>query len=213
MDSPEKVSVDLRQMVLAIESAVSLVGMNDTNHGKRVGYIAMQMAQHLGFTDEEQTFIYELGLLHDCGVSSDTVHSYLANLFDWERTDTHCQIGHSLLKNFNPLERMAIPILYHHTPWEALQRVDTTYFNKRVANLIFLADRVDITAAPYYGPDMLVHVRTIEDTIRSKTGTYFNPDFVETFLDISRTEAFGSPLKTGMSRSSPGQWGLGEVPG
>jgi hypothetical protein len=32
--------IDLRQMILAIEDAVSLVGMNDTNHGKRVGYIA-----------------------------------------------------------------------------------------------------------------------------------------------------------------------------
>lgn len=195
MDSPEKLSVDLRQMVLAIENAVSLVGMNDTNHGKRVGYIALQMAQYLGFSEEDQTFIYELGLLHDCGVSSDTVHSYLANLFDWEQSDIHCQVGYSLLKNFRPLERMAIPILYHHTPWEELEHADITYFNKRVANLIFLADRIDITAAPFYGQEMLLHIKDVDSAIESKANTYFNPDFVEVFLKISNTEAFWLSLE------------------
>lgn len=195
MDSPEKISVDLRQMVLAIENAVSLVGMNDTNHGKRVGYIALQMSQLLGFSEENSTFIYELGLLHDCGVSSDTVHSYLANLFDWEQSDIHCRIGHDLLSHFRPLEKMAIPILYHHTPWEELLDIETTLFNKRVANLIFLADRIDITAAPYYGQDILLHVENIENNIKSKSGTYFNPEFVEVFLKISNTEAFWLSLE------------------
>ncbi|WP_319778399.1 HD domain-containing phosphohydrolase [Maridesulfovibrio sp.] len=195
MDYSETISVDLRQMVLAIENAVSLVGMNDTNHGKRVGYIALQMAKALNFSDENLFFIYELGLLHDCGVSSDTVHSYLANLFDWEQSGLHCRIGHDLLAYFEPLKKMAIPILYHHTPWEELQHAETTIFDKRVANLIFIADRIDITAAPYYEKNILLHIETIKKSIAEKSNTYFNPEFVKTFLDISQAEAFWLSLE------------------
>jgi hypothetical protein len=35
-------------MILALETAVDLVGMNDTHHGKRVGYIASQIGHKLG---------------------------------------------------------------------------------------------------------------------------------------------------------------------
>ncbi|WP_432735872.1 HD domain-containing phosphohydrolase [Maridesulfovibrio sp. FT414] len=193
--SAANITVDLRQMILAIENAVSLVGMNDTNHGKRVGYIALQMSQFLGFSRAETFFIYELGLLHDCGVSSDTVHSHLANLFDWEMSDIHCHIGYDLLHKFKPLERMALPILYHHTPWVDLQKQSISPFNKRVANLIFIADRIDITAAPHYGPNILLHVDSIKKSIAEKQGTYFNPEFVEVFLKISIPEAFWLALE------------------
>ena len=54
MSSNSELNIDLRQMILAIETAVSLVGMNDTNHGKRVGYIACQLANELGFSDEDK---------------------------------------------------------------------------------------------------------------------------------------------------------------
>jgi HD-GYP domain-containing protein (c-di-GMP phosphodiesterase class II) len=45
-------------MIIAIETAVSLVGMNDTNHGKRVGYIACQIGKQLGFSDSDVQLIF-----------------------------------------------------------------------------------------------------------------------------------------------------------
>ena len=44
-------------MILAIENAVSLVGMNDTNHGKRVGFIASQLGVELGMLTTEQHLV------------------------------------------------------------------------------------------------------------------------------------------------------------
>jgi hypothetical protein len=44
-------------MILAIENAVSLVGMNDTNHGKRVGFIASQLGAELGMLTTEQHLV------------------------------------------------------------------------------------------------------------------------------------------------------------
>lgn len=48
MSNFSELEIDHRQMVMAIETTVDLVGMNDTNHGKRVGYIASQMAHLWG---------------------------------------------------------------------------------------------------------------------------------------------------------------------
>lgn len=45
MNNFSELQIDLRQMIIAIETAVSLVGMNDTNHGKRVGYMASQISR------------------------------------------------------------------------------------------------------------------------------------------------------------------------
>jgi HD-GYP domain-containing protein (c-di-GMP phosphodiesterase class II) len=106
--------IDLRQMILAIEDAVSLVGMNDTNHGKRVGYIACQLGTELGLSESQRQYLFDLGLLHDCGVSTQQMHASLVNYFDWNDAHIHCEIGYDLLKNFKPLAHFATPILYHH---------------------------------------------------------------------------------------------------
>jgi len=196
MDKHLKFSVDLRQMVVAIETAVSLVGMNDTNHGKRVGYIALQMANHLGLSEEEKLFIFELGLLHDCGVSSDTIHRQLVNQFDWEESHKHSEIGYNLLKDFNPLKQLATPIRYHHTHWEELKHTDLSIMEKRMANLIFLADRVDVKASPFYGHEILFHVDEIKKCIQSNSDTFFDPELVESFIAVSSPEAFWLSLES-----------------
>ena len=59
------------------------------------------------------------------------------------------------------------------------------------ANLIYLVDRVDALAAPYYsGGGLLMHVATIRDTIAAHAGRYFSPRLVELFLAASASEAF-----------------------
>lgn len=195
MEYSTEISVDLRQMVLAIESAISLVGMNDTNHGKRVGYIALQMASRLDYSEEEKQFIFDLGLLHDCGVSSDSVHAHLANQFDWERSDEHCRIGYDLLKDFSPLKLLALPILYHHTPWKDLKNLKIPESDKKLANMIFLADRVDVTAAAYYGPNVLMYTDTIRSAVSSKVDEYFDPELMDVLMAVSSPEAFWLSLE------------------
>src|SRR5574343_1538935 len=128
--------VDLRQMIFAIETAVSLVGMNDTNHGKRVGYIACQIGKQLGFSDADVQYAFELGMLHDCGVSTNQMHANLVNYFDWNDAHIHCEIGCRLLNNFEPLSKYALPILHHHTPYNDLAGLQLSMRDMRMANLI-----------------------------------------------------------------------------
>jgi len=187
--SPPALTVDLRQMVIAIETAVSLVGMNDTNHGKRVGFLATQIAKHLGFSDHDLQFAFDLGMLHDCGVSTEQMHSNLVNHFDWIDAHIHCEIGYRLLKDFKPLAEFAKPILHHHTRWDELAGCSLSLRDMRMANLIFLADRIDVLSAVHYEKDILLARKEVIESIAGHSGTYFDPEIVAALRDVSGNEA------------------------
>jgi len=195
MTNHSELQIDLRQMILALETAVDLVGMNDTHHGKRVGYIASQLAHRLGFTEEQIHFAFELGLIHDCGVSTEQIHSNLVNHFDWEDVHIHCEIGYQLLKGFEPLALFAVPVLHHHTPWKELKNLKLDPHVARLANLIFLADRVDVMAAAHYDNDILLVKEDIISRIKGYSGTYFDPELVDAFLMMEKSEAFWFSLE------------------
>lgn len=188
--------IDLRQMILAIENAVSLVGMNDTHHGKRVGYIACQIGQMLGFSEEDLRYAFELGLLHDCGVSTSQMHANLANYFDWHDAHIHCEIGYRLLKDFEPLAKFALPVLHHHTHWQQLRQLPLSRQDARMANLIFLSDRIDVRALPHYHSDILLTRDEIVDNVaRAHSGTLFDPELVDALQQAHRSEAFWIALE------------------
>lgn len=195
MSSSATLTIDLRQMIFAIEAAVSQVGMNDTNHGKRVGYIASQLAHQLGWDEQEIQFAFELGLLHDCGISTEQMHSALVNHFDWSDAHIHCEIGYRLLKDFKPLAPFARSILYHHTPWEKLRKLDIDLRDKRMANLIFLSDRIDVLAVAHYETDILLAREEVVKSILGHSGSYFDPALVEVFRQAERSEAFWIALE------------------
>ncbi len=210
MERSPSLAIDLRQMVIAIETAVSLVGMNDTNHGKRVGYIASQIGHELGFSDTDSQFAFELGLLHDCGVSTEQMHSNLVNHFDWSEAYVHCNIGYQLLKAFDPLSKYSIPILYHHTPWVDLESADISAYNARMANLVFLSDRIDVLAASHYETDILIAKKEIVQSISYHSGTYFDPELVRIFQRIEKTEAFWIALEN--RHITRYTWDMGRFP-
>lgn len=185
-------SVDLSHVIYALSDALDLVGVDDVGHGKRVGAMAAACARTLGLTTSEITFLFDLGMLHDIGVSSTTTHSHLVAEFDWERSQVHCEVGYALLRDFAPLAAMALPIRYHHTHWDMLaQRADLDTTVATQANLVFLVDRVDALAAPHYTDgSLLMHTGGIRDQIKTKSGSYFSPAQVDAFLSASASEAF-----------------------
>ena len=184
-------NVDLRQVIHALADALDLVGVDDVAHGKRVGVMAAECGRVEGLGVEEITFLYELGMLHDIGVSSTRVHGHLVESFDWSGAQAHCQVGYERVSGFAPLEAMALPILYHHTRWSVLQNLPLPARIKRQANLIYLVDRVDALAAPHYGDKaLLLFTEEIRGRIAEHAGIYFAPDLVQIFLEASRAEAF-----------------------
>lgn len=185
------IEADLRQVIYALSDALDLVGVDDVAHGKRVGIMAAECAQGLGLPPAQRAWLFNLGILHDIGVSSTATHQHLVGEFDWAGSQHHAAVGHDLLCHFAPLADMALPIRHHHTRWDALCAQGIAPDVAQAANLILLVDRVDALAAPYYATGkVLMHRQHIQDEIRQRSGTYFAPALVEVFLRLSQHEAF-----------------------
>lgn len=184
------IHADLHHVIYALSDALDLVGVDDVAHGKRVGIMAAECARTEGLAEDEASFLFDLGMLHDIGVSSTCTHCHLVEEFDWEGSQIHCEVGHALLASFVPLAPMALPVRYHHTRWDALP-ADLPSDVARRANRIYLADRVDALAAPFYADNsLLLNTEGIRASIAGHAGSYFAPDLVEVFMAASRTEAF-----------------------
>jgi putative nucleotidyltransferase with HDIG domain len=187
---------DLRHVIYALSDALDLVGIDDLAHGKRVGIMAAECAKAEGLSPAETSDLFDLGLLHDVGVSSTITHGHLVAEFDWESSQVHCEVGYQLLRDFAPLAWMARPIKYHHTHWAHLTEQGVDLPTARAANLIYLVDRVDALSAPHYADgSLLMHTHSIREQIKANANTLFSPDHVECFLAASRSEAFWLTLE------------------
>ena len=185
------VNADLRQVFYALSDALDLVGVDDVAHGKRVAVMAAEVAKALAWPQTEVLGMFDLGLVHDIGVSSTAVHQHLVTEFDWEGSQEHAELGYRLLKDFGPMAALALPIRYHHTRWDVMQEKGVDDITARKANLILLVDRVDAMAAAFYaGGNLLSHRKDIQGEIQARSGSYFCPELVEAFLRISAHEAF-----------------------
>ncbi|MEW8506607.1 MAG: HD domain-containing phosphohydrolase [Candidatus Thiodiazotropha sp.] len=190
------ITIDLRQVVYALADALDLVGVDETAHGKRVGYMAFKCAESLDLGKTARERLFHIGMLHDCGVSSTEEHTHLVEEMLWEGADAHAEIGATLLEGFSYFGEYAPIVRYHHTPWEELR--DNGDVDREVAkdaNLIFLVDRVDALSAVHYGKDLLQQTGNIRSAIQGYSGTLFSPELVELFMQVSNSEAFWMMLE------------------
>ena len=111
------------------------------DHGSRVGYLVAKMMEAQGKTQKEILDSYILGLLHDVGAYKTEEIDKLVQ-FETESVYDHSIYGYLILKVSEVMEDKVEAVLHHHTPWEQLQEMNIE--NSQLANLIFLADRVEI---------------------------------------------------------------------
>jgi putative nucleotidyltransferase with HDIG domain len=195
MQSIHNLQLDLRKLVFMLAHTVDLVGVDDYYHGRRVGMLLVRLAQRLGYEPARQQQLYDAGLLHDCGVSTTREHRSLLNEIEWSGAQRHCQVGHDRLADFAPLQAFAPLILHHHSRWSELlaQGIDPEIAAN--ANLIFLADRIDVLAAPYYADvSLLGHTDEIRAIITRHRGDIFAAQLVDAFLAESASADFWMPL-------------------
>ena len=190
----DAVSFNFRSLIYALSDAIGYIGIDDLYHGKRVGYMAYLVASKIGDSQLPPNFMFDLGVLHDVGVSTTKAFKHLVGEFEWENADQHCEVGYTRLSKTPVLRPFAEPIRYHHSKWEDLSKVGGITGGsaaKRQANLIYLVDRVDAMAVPHYRDQTLLSAtESIKSKVKSRSGVYFCPDFVDAFLDVARHEAF-----------------------
>ncbi|WP_159651250.1 HD-GYP domain-containing protein [Vibrio atypicus] len=193
--SLDNVSIDLRQVLFEMASALDAVGVDDIHHGHRVAYIAYRCAQRMGWSEEQAQIVFSLGLIHDCGVTQREERSALLSTMVPKDTVSHCMKGYELLTACEPLSSLALPILYHHTWWCELEvNNELSDEDKQFAALLFLSDRVDYLHANYY-PDNFGNVtqrsrETISSELLANTSTMFESNQVQHMVELLDSDDF-----------------------
>jgi len=182
--------IDFGQFIHALSDTIDLVGVDEIQHGKRVGFMAFECSKLLGADATEGLNLYRLGLLHDCGVSSTKVHKKLVDELDWKESPHHCITGAERVRRFAPLAHFSEAIFYHHTRWEELQEKAIDEKIKEQANLIYLLDRVDALVAMTGTSNRLAVRESVCEKIARYRNSYFQPELVDVFLAAARKEAF-----------------------
>lgn len=180
--------LNLREVIYALSEALDYVGIDDTMHGKRVAFMAAEIAKKMGWDETHINDIVMIGMLHDCGVSSTDVHLHLVNELDWNDSYKHCERGALLLEKVQIFSQYAQTVLYHHTHWDEFP-CEIDLETKRNSNLIYLVDRVDALRVQL--GDVTAQERdSIFKMIQKYSGTMFSPELVEAFLLCSSADSF-----------------------
>lgn len=183
--------VDIHNAITALSCALDLVGVDEVWHGKRVAVIARAIAQHLNWPEVECLSILYAGMLHDCGVSRIHEHRQLTETLEWDGAEEHCIRGADYLSACPPVAHLSAEIRYHHTRWEKLLETPIDHRIRLRANLLFLADRIDVLQTAFLNSDrILTEYPAIIARIKTLSGVLFAPELVAAFSEIADVEAF-----------------------
>ncbi len=180
--------LNLREVTYALSEALDYVGIDDTLHGKRVAFMAAEVAKKLNWPQQRVDDIVMASMLHDCGVSSTDVHSHLVTELDWNNSQTHCQRGAKLLQQTTLYQQFANIVLYHHTHWDSFAS-SVSLQDKENANLIYLVDRLDALHAQI-GDQSSQQRQKIVQTLANYSGTMFSPEFVLVLQELAQIDYF-----------------------
>lgn len=189
--------INLHQAIYSLSDALDLVGVTHIHHGKRVAYIAAECGRRLGWSGQRLDELFQAAMLHDCGVSKTIIHSRLAQL-EWENERDHCELGARLLQKSPLLTKLSDIVRHHHTHWSVLKQVELPEEVQLQANLIYLADRVDILTLTSLkdNSNILLGTRDTLLKVKERCDDWFHPKLVDAFLGLARSEAFWFRLES-----------------
>lgn len=173
--------INRRETILVLSKILGYVGIDDTYHGHRVGYIVWRLSEHLKLPDDQRTELAEAGLLHDIGVSSTVAHQMLVSRLDVPNAIEHCLVGESIITSIPTFSHLAPLIRYHHEHWK---RFDFKKIHPTIAlysNLIFLADRLDVLMSHHEEQNESVR-ESILDALVNLQDLLFAPQCIEALL-------------------------------
>lgn len=126
-------------LVMGFSRALDLVNPVLAGHHLHVGYLANAVARRLGLPEAERETLVIAAMLHDTGAIPLRVS--VSDLIFERHTELHSRAGWAFLRSCGILDDAAEMVLLHHVPWKDAAGLGTV---ARLANIINLADRVDV---------------------------------------------------------------------
>lgn len=160
----------------------------EQEHSQRVSLICERIGRELGFSQDRIAELKIAALVHDIGkiaVDDAVLHKPGSlNPVECEQMKKHSETGYRILSSVNDMAYLANYVLSHHENWDG-SGYPTGLIGEQIpleSRIIRIADAYDaMTHLRCYG-DVLSHEQAKEE-IRSKMGSYFDPNLAQIFLD------------------------------
>lgn len=164
-------------LVRAISQVLDLLNSTLVDHHLRTAFLADQLCRRLGFKTLENHLVVLSAMLHDLGVVPMGLKP--DDLLFEKDMDAHSRAGWMLMRTCLQMQEEAWLVRYHHFSWQTIQNLpETSRRFGELANLIHLADHLDISAQSGLGP------RQLRSSLKSQAGRIFSPDYVEAARDL-----------------------------
>ena len=158
-------------------------------HSVRVAQYSKVLAEKLGFSEDECTQIYHIGLMHDCGkiYIPDEILSKPGKLTDeeYEIMKKHTIYGNDILRDFTAIDNMGTGALSHH------ERYDGKGYPNGIAGedipiisrIICVSDAFDAMNSRRCYRDNLSEEVIISE-LKNNKGKQFDPNIVDSLLSL-----------------------------
>ena len=177
-----RIPVNLWNLVSPLVRTFDLMNPVLGDHGLRVAYLALRIAEELEWPAWRRREAAIAGALHDIGAFS---LAERLDLLEFETSDqgTHARAGYLLLLEFQPFGRIAEAVLHHHLHWRngEGERADGKPVPE-TSHLLHLADRTAVLLRK--DQPVLGQIPGIRASILERKGSWFVPGVVDALLRL-----------------------------
>ncbi len=176
-------------VVKSLADAIDAKDSYTNGHSGRVAEYSREIAKRFGYTNQEQTDIYMMGLLHDVGKIGvpDEVINKPGRLTDeeFEQIKKHPVIGSQILENIQEMPELATGARWHHEKYAGGGYPDGISGNEipEAARIIAVADAYDAMTSYRSYRDVMPQAKVREEIVRC-SGTQFDPLFADIMLKM-----------------------------
>ena len=184
-----KNSITLAQFAQTLSAIIGKKDCNIQAHSERVANYSREIAKRHGLSEEEQSNIFVMGLLHDIGKIgiSEMILNKPGRLMEMEEEilKRHTLIGEEILKNIKDYPKLASVALSHH------ERFDGQGYPYGIAGedipmearIVAVADAYDeMTSEKVFA--MPLSKEQAKEEIKNGSGSKFDPEFASIMLQI-----------------------------
>lgn len=166
-----------KDVIRIIRNTLDLIDPRLMMHGGRVSYIMYKMLQYENeYSEREVIDFCAIAMLHDIGAYKT---EEIDNMIKFETGSVwdHSIYGYLFIKYCSPLHKLADALLFHHLDYNKFPNF--TCENKKIANMLHLADRIDM---------LIRHniLQVDEELLNPMRDTKFDSDHIDTFLQADK---------------------------
>lgn len=187
-------NVFLKKFIIAVCQSLEAVNRRIHLHQQRVTIISLNLANKLNLNLTDKTTLFYAGLLHDIGLFLTKDEPHIID-FNCSNNLPHCEQAYEMFNRLELLKAASVLIRYHHDHWQGPN--ESGLIKDKIpflSQILHLADRFEVLILD--NKPIMEQSEEIIKKITQHSGTWFNPDLVETLKQITQEKLFWLSLSS-----------------